>query len=178
MHGVIHRRLKEYVEERMPDGAWDRVVDASGVEPKLYLPVAHYPDEELTSMIEAIADLSGHDAGTVHRDFGRFLAPEIRSTFSAHVHSEWSMFDLLEHLEEVYEEIESQNEDNDPPTVSCDRVVSDMAVLTYESDRQLCQMGWGIIEGLANEYGEDVSIEEDQCMLEGDDHCEFTIERM
>lgn len=178
MHGVIHRRLKQYVEERMPDGAWDRVVDHAGVEPKLYLPVAHYPDEEFTSMVDAIADLSGHDAATVRRDFGRFLAPELVSTFSAHVKSDWSMFDLLEHLDDVYDEIESQNEDNDPPTVSCDRVVSDMAVLTYESDRRLCQVGQGIIEGLANQYGEDVSIEEERCMLDGDDHCEFTIERV
>jgi len=178
MHGVIHRRLKQYVEERMPDGAWDRVVDHAGVEPKLYLPVAHYPDEEFTSMVDAIADLSGHEAETVRRDFGRFLAPEILSTFSAHVKGEWSLLDLLEHLDEVYEEIESQNEDNDPPTVSCDRVVSDMAVLTYESERKLCEVGLGVIEGLAKEYDEEISIEEDRCMLDGDDHCEFTVERV
>ncbi|MFT4932667.1 MAG: putative hydrocarbon binding protein, partial [Natronomonas sp.] len=60
----------------------------------------------------------------------------------------------------------------------CDRVVSDMAVLTYESSRQLCEVGMGIIEGLANEYGEEVSIEEDRCMLEGDDRCEITVERV
>lgn len=178
MHGVVHRRLKQYVEERMPDGAWDRVVERSDVEPKLYLPVAHYPDEEFTSMVGAIADLSGHDAGTVRRDFGRFLAPELLSTFSAHVRDEWSVLDVLEHLDEVYDEIRAQDEENDPPEVSCDRVVSDMAVLTYESPRHLCEVGMGIIEGLANEYGEEVSIEEDRCMLEGDDRCEITVERV
>lgn len=178
MHGVIHRRLKQYVEKRMPDGAWDQVVEQSGIEPKLYLPVAHYPDEEFTSMVEAISELSGHDQGTIRHDFGRFLAPDILSTFSAHVREEWSMLDVLEHLNEVYDDIEAQNEENDPPDVSCDRVVSDMVVLTYESPRELCEVGQGVLEGLANEYNEDVSIQEDRCMLEGDDHCEFTIERV
>ena len=178
MHGVIHRRLKQYVEERMPAGAWDRVVERADVEPKLYLPVSHYPDEEFESVIQAIADLSGHDVATVRRDFGRFLAPELLNTFGAHVRNDWSLLDVLEHLDRIYADIEAQNEDNDPPTVSSDRVVTDMTVLTYQSPRRLCQVGHGIIEGLAVEYGERVSIEEERCMLEGDDHCEFTIERV
>jgi predicted hydrocarbon binding protein len=178
MHGVVHRELKEYVDERIDDGAWERVRDAAGIEPKLYLPVSHYPDEEFTALIDVIAGLSGHDRETVLTNFGRFLAPELLSTFRSHVRDGWDALDLLEGLPAIYERIDGGDDEADLPTVNCDRVVSDMVVLTYRSERELCHLGVGILQGIGDEYDENLSIEQDQCRHEGDDRCEFTIERV
>ncbi len=177
MHGVIHRELKEFVDERMEDGAWEELRGDAGIEPKLYLPVSHYPDEEFTAVVDAIADRSGADRRDVLENLGRFLAPELLSTFRSHVREGWDVLDLLENLEAIYDRVGGQDEETDLPTINCDRVVSDMVVLTYESDRELCPLGEGIVDGIAAEYDEPLSVEQDRCLLEGDDRCEFTIER-
>ncbi len=177
MHGVIHRELKEFVDERMSDGAWEQVRADAGIEPKLYLPVSHYPDAEFDAIVDSIASLSGNDRRVVLENFGRFLAPELLGTFRSHVREGWDVLDLLENLAHIYERVGGQNEEAEMPTINCDRVVSDMVVFTYGSERELCPMGEGIIHGIADEYDEPLSIEQDRCLLEGDDRCEFTIER-
>lgn len=177
MHGIIHRSLKEYVEEKMTDGAWDRVLERAEIEPKLYLPVSHYPDEEIPAIVDAITDLTGHEVAAVQRDFGRYIADELLHTFRAHLREDWDMLDVLEHLDEIYEQISAQNEESDPPEVSADRIVEDTLILTYRSDRRLCDFGKGIVLGMADEYGESVTIEEERCLHDGDDACEITVTR-
>jgi hypothetical protein len=175
MHGVIHRNLKQYVEDRMEDGAWEQVRDHAGVEPKLYLPVSHYPDEEFHALVDAIAALSGHDESTVLENFGAFLTPDLLDTFKAHVRDDWDALDLLANLETVYEQIERQNDENALPNVHSDRVVSDMVVLTYQSDRDLCPMGRGVVEALGEQYDQALTVEEEKCQRADADHCEFTV---
>jgi len=177
MHGVVHRELKEFVDDRMDDGAWEQIREDAGIEPKLYLPVSHYPDAEFTALVDAIADRSGHDRRTILENFGRFLAPELLGTFRSHVRDGWGVLDLLENLSHIYDRIGSQDDETNLPTINCDRVVSDMVVLTYRSGRELCPLGLGIVQGLAAEYDTTLSIEQEQCLLEGDERCEFTIER-
>ena len=178
MHGVVHRELKEYVDERMDEGAWEHVREAAGIEPKLYLPVSHYPDEEFSALVDSIADLTGHDRATVLRNFGRFLAPALLSTFRSHIREGWGVLDLFEGLPEIYERIAAGDDEANLPRVSCDRIVSDTVLFTYRSERELCHLGEGIVDGIADEYDTALSIEQDRCLLEGDDHCEFTIERI
>lgn len=176
MHGVVHRELKEYVDERT-DADWEDLRERAGIEPKLYLPVSHYPDEEFEALIGELVAASGENRRAILESFGAFLAPTLLDTFRSHVRDGWGMLDLLEHLEGIYDRVADQNEETTPPTVHCDRVVSDMAVLTYRSDRQLCYVGEGILHGVATEYDTDVTVEQEQCLHEGDDRCEFTIER-
>jgi predicted hydrocarbon binding protein len=176
MHGVLHRELKEYVEERT-DEDWEALRDRAGIEPKLYLPVSHYPDEEFEAVVDTLVEASGEQRRAVLNSFGAYLAPTLLETFRSHIREGWGLLDLLEHLEDIYDRIGGQNEETTPPTVHCDRVVSDMAVLTYRSDRELCWLAEGLLAGVADEYDAEVTIEQEQCLHEGDDRCEFTVER-
>jgi hypothetical protein len=44
-------------------------------------------------------------------------------------------------------------------------------VVTYTWERRLCQMAEGLVEGVAEYYGESVVIDHKQCMLRGDLAC-------
>lgn len=178
MHGIVHRSLKEYVVENVDGSAWDAVLEESGIEPKLYLPVSHYPDEEVDAVIATIASLTDNDEGAVQRDVGRFLAPELVNTFEAHVRRGWSTLEVLDALPGVLEAIAAQNADTDPPGIESDRIAEDVVMLTYRSERNLCLLGEGLIEGLASHYGEDVDVTQEKCVHEGDASCQFAIERV
>lgn len=177
MHGILHKSLKGYVEENMGEDVWDDVLDRADIDPKLYLPVSHYPDEELTGALSVIAEMSGHEEASVQRDFGKHAAPDLMSTFKAHVRDDWSTFDLLAALPTVYERIQAQNPETNPPEIDVNGVGGDAVVVEYRSNRDLCSLGEGILVGVAEELEDPCEVTHELCAREGEDHCEFHVER-
>lgn len=176
MHGILHKSLKNYVGENMGEDVWADVLDRADIDPKLYLPVSHYPDEELVDAIAVIAEMTGHDQASVERDFGAYVAPDLLSTFKAHVRTEWSTLDLLEGLPHIYEQIEAQNPETSPPNVTITRIGGTAAVVEYASARDLCTLGEGILVGIADAFGDDATVTHETCQRDGEDHCEFHVE--
>ncbi|WP_267641155.1 heme NO-binding domain-containing protein [Haloarchaeobius amylolyticus] len=176
MHGILHKSLKGYVEENVAEATWDEVMDAAGIDPKLYLPVTRYPDEEFTDAIAAVAAVTEHTEREVQRDLGRFLAPDILNTFKAHVKRGWETREILTALEGIYKQIRAQDDESALPTVSTTRLDPDTYVVEYRSEKRLCDLGKGLIEGIAAEYDDEVAIAEGACLHDGADHCELTVE--
>ncbi|MFC7213881.1 heme NO-binding domain-containing protein [Saliphagus sp. GCM10025334] len=157
MHGLVHQTLKTYVVEKTDEASWAVVLERSGIDPRLYLPVSHYPDEEIATILETVAELSGHEVAAVERDFGRTLAPALLQNFRAHWREDWSLVDLLEALEEIAAALAAKSAENRPPTVTCESTESGLQV-TYRSHRDHPAMAHGILEGLAREFEADVTV--------------------
>lgn len=175
MHGIVHQTLKEYVVDRTDEEAWAAVLDRAGIEPKLYLQVSRYPDEEVAAILEALAAMSGHDPAVIERDFGRALAPVLVRTFKAHVRPDRDPFEVLDSLETIYAELSTKDGTN-PPAIACERD-GDVAVVTYRSDRDHCAMAHGILDGLLETLGADATVTETGCVHDGDEVCRFRVER-
>ncbi|WP_435334551.1 heme NO-binding domain-containing protein [Haloarchaeobius sp. TZWWS8] len=176
MHGILHRSLKGYVGEHVDETNWNAVLDAADIEPKLYLPVTRYPDEEFTAALAVVADETGHDERTVQRAVGRYLAPELLKTFKAHIKRGWETREVLLALEDITEQIRARDDESGIPTVSTDRLDPSTYVVNYRSEHRLCDLGKGIVEGIAAEFEERVTITEARCLHEGEGHCELTVE--
>jgi len=174
MHGIVHKTLKEHVEENVAAVEWDELTDRAGLEPKLYLPVSHYPDEEMTAIIEELATSTGREAVAIEREFGRTLGPALLDTFKAHVRDDWATRELLLALEAVYEQVTAQNTETDLPDVSTG-LDGDDVVVTYSSERQLCALAEGIVRSVADHYGDDVEISQPVCERDGADRCTFRV---
>lgn len=174
MHGIVHKTLKEHVEEDVSGVDWDGIADRAGLEPKLYLPVTHYPDEEIDAVFEALTAATGESEADVQRAFGRRLAPELLNTFKAHVRDDWATRELLLALEIVYERVGAQDEDSDLPDVATDADGGDV-VVTYASERELCSLAEGIVLGVADHYDDDVTITEPECVRKGADRCRLRV---
>lgn len=173
MHGIIHRSLKQYVVDRTSEDGWQTVADVADLEDRLYLPVSEYPDEEVTSVLATVSDLTGHSEPAIQRDFGRFFAPQLLDTFDALVDRDW---DAVEGLASIYPQVIA--EDGDAVQISTRRSDEDTVVVHYRSTRRLCPMLEGIIEGIAGEYGETIQIRKETPTREGLRHCELTVRRM
>src|SRR6056297_1580675 len=148
MHGIVHKTLKEYVVDRTDDETWDTIVDRAGLEPTLYLPVSYYDDAEIDAILETLSGMATQDRRAIERDVGRTLAPDLLSTFSAHVSPDWEASDLLAELERVYDDVETATDDVSLPAISS-RHEFDHGVVTYETHRDTtyCGMAHGVLEG-------------------------------
>ncbi|WP_049924426.1 heme NO-binding domain-containing protein [Halopiger djelfimassiliensis] len=194
MHGIVHKTLKEYVVTHTDDDTWDTVVEQARVEPTLYLPVSHYDDTEIDAVLESLAAMATQSRRQIERDFGRTLAPELVSTFSAHVRSDWGLVDLLVRLEEITAAVEEATDETALPNLSCrfdddaetdvepaevDAGECDELFVTYRSHRDYCGLAHGILEGLVAATDADATVTEDTCVhdddADADEACTFRI---
>ncbi|WP_226482127.1 heme NO-binding domain-containing protein [Natrinema amylolyticum] len=177
MHGIVHKTLKEYIVDRTDDDTWDTIVEQSGLEPKLYLPVSHYDDGEIDAILETLSTMATQDRQAIERDFGTTLAPELLSTFSAHVKRDWDLPELLAELEDVYDNIETATENTSIPELSCTRE-SDHAIVTYDTHREqrYCGLAHGILEGVVAAYDADATVAKTACVDDGDEACRFRVD--
>jgi predicted hydrocarbon binding protein len=176
MHGILFKYLKEYVESEYDQDAWEEAMEVADIEPKLYLPVTEYPDDEAVRLVDGVAEVTGADQHELLEAYGERLAPELLDTFNAHVRDDWGPFDLMEHTDnEVFEVFYSEEGDDDE--VAASRPDRDTVVVHYASALEMCELAKGVLRGLAHTRDVDVEVTEGVCMHEGADHCELTVSR-
>ncbi|RKD93930.1 heme NO-binding domain-containing protein [Halopiger aswanensis] len=177
MHGIVHKTLETYVVDRTDEETWERVVDRADLEPQLYLQVSHYDDREIDAVLETLTELAPQDRRTIERGFGRTLAPELLSTFNAHIRTDRDILELLADLETVTAEIDAATEKASLPDVSSRRD-GDEVTVTYETHRETtyCGLAHGVLEGLLAAFDADGTVTEQACDREDDiDACRFLV---
>ncbi|PSP79114.1 hypothetical protein BRC81_06505 [Halobacteriales archaeon QS_1_68_20] len=176
MHGILFKQLKEYVTEEYDEETWADAMDQAGIEPKLYLPVTEYPDDEAERLFAAVGSITDTDERDLLEALGAYLAPELLDTFEAHVRDDWDALDLLAHPEnEVFTVLHS--EDARDGEVTARREGEDGVVVEYASPLQMCPLAEAVVETVAEEHGERVDVTHGTCMRRGADACEIAVRR-
>lgn len=175
MHGFIFTRLERFVAGSLDAGPWPALLLDAGVGERAYVPVASYPAHELRDIVVAAARRSGLGVDRVLFDFGRFLAPDLLRNYRHLLAPDWRTLDVLEHTDRViHAAIRGTRRDATTPRIAVMRA-SGSAVVTYQSPHGLCAMGRGIVVGIADHFGESVSVREPFCALKGARDCTILV---
>lgn len=179
MHGIILRELKHFVVDGYDQDAWNAVVEAAGIDRSLFVPVTTYPDEYVYEIVEAASELTGESPEDLQYEFGRYVVPSPVETYGVHADADWSGLELVENVEEyIHEALRAKNLSKfTPPGIDAERRGDDRVLVTYSSDRMLCDLARGILQGVADHYEESWRIVEQRCMHDGDSECELLVER-
>lgn len=176
MHGIIFTELRKYVDGKLGGDAWSDLLSASGLKGRMYLPIQEYPDTEAVALVTTASQVTGLDAAVILADFGEFLAPSLLGMYRTLVKPEWKTLDLLEFTEgTIHKVVRARNPGAKPAELKAVRVSATELHLTYGSQRKLCPVAKGIINGLGIHYGETITVEETQCMHKGADTCEMVV---
>jgi hypothetical protein len=176
MHGVIFSELRKYVEDRLGESAWPKLLEEAGVAGRIFLPVKTYPDEDALTLVSTAVRLTGRAQDALLEDFGAFIAPDLLKMYGHLVDKDWKTLDVIEHTEEtIHKVVRARNPGAAPPELQCSRPSKDEVVITYASPRRMCAIAKGIARGLAAHYDETVRVGERACMLKGDPECRITV---
>lgn len=177
MHGIVLAQLKEFVVETYDRETWRTILQEAGLSGKVYVPVTEYPDEDVFAIIGAAADLTGTAPTEIQTDFGRFLVGPLVGTYGVHVEGDWTGLELIANVEQyIHEALRAkQLSTYTPPELDAEWRGDDRVGLLYRSDRQLCHLARGIIEGVGEHFDESFHIEEPSCTRNGDEYCEFVV---
>jgi hypothetical protein len=173
MHGVVFQSLVGFLREEL--GAARAAAVIGGRD---HSPDETFDDSELFHIVARAVGATGTEVDELYRAFGRYtaLAP-FKAMFPDYYasHTGARSF-LLDVEEEIHRIVRGTVPGAHPPHLRVVPLGSIGVVITYTSDRQLCRLLEGLVEGTAEHYGEQVSIDEAQCMRRGDAACVFHVE--
>ena len=172
MHGLVAMELKKHVEQQWGAATWSSLLVAAGLPGRVYSASGTCPDEELVALVDAAASATGATPGQVLERFGRFLAPDLVTTYHFLVREQWTAFDLVEHTEAtIHTVVRARDASATPPVLHVHRLGPQHLTVRYGSARRLCALARGILLGLGDHFGTPLQVREELCALAGAPTC-------
>lgn len=176
MHGVIMSELKNFVTDNYDKNTWNLLLRKAQLWPRLYVPVADYPDSEAISLVTKASEMTQTAPTKILESFGEFVVGGLLRMYRPLIRDNWRTLDLIENTETaIHTAIRLRDKRAKPPNLRCVRVSPSEVIVHYGSERKMCSVARGIARGVANHYGDTVTITERTCMHRGDDHCEISV---
>lgn len=175
MHGIILIELKRYVESSHSREVWQQLLAQTNNSYKTYTSLQLYPEGEVESLVAALSAYSGQDQTTVYREWGRFTAPNLIKMYKWAIDPQWRSLDFLDHLQGDFHIKVTQRYGASPPAIVTKRIGLEELELIYTSKRQMCEFAWGLAQGVADNFGEQVEIVQPECMHRGAAQCKIRV---
>lgn len=177
MKGIIFNAVEDAVVRAHGEDTWDDLLRAAGVT-GAYTAVGNYPTSELEAIVSAASEALDTPESDVLRWAGReglrFLAGRYPGFLARHD----TTIDFVATLEDViHPEVRKLYQGAEPPSFNLVPTGDAAARLEYRSRRDLCPLAEGLLLGVGDHYGEQLSIVQSACTREGADHCDidFTV---
>jgi hypothetical protein len=179
VHGIVLKGLKDFVVETYDRETWATLRREAGLPGRMYVPVTEYPDEEALALVETASDLTEVPPPELLESFGRYLVAPLVETYGIHVDAEWTGLELVANAETyIHMALRSKRVSTyTPPELESGWRGDDAVSVVYRSDRQLCSLARGILEGVGDYFDEPFDVEEPSCMHDGDEYCELVVRR-
>lgn len=175
MKGIVFNLLEEVVCRQYGDDTWDRLLDAAG-DDGVYTSLGSYPDDKIFALIAVAATTLGQPPEDVLRWFGRQSMPLLAERYpSFFIGLSGTRPFLLTLNEIIHPEVRKLYPGAYVPHFDFDSRSPDVLLMGYHSERKLCALAHGFIEGAADHFGEEASAGQQLCMHRGDPKCLFEV---
>lgn len=175
MHGLIFHSLKKYVIRKLGAEAWGVLSAQVGAEGGKFLVTQSYPDAMVLDLARAVGQRVGMTEAGVLEEFGRFIMPDLASTYRSLIQPSWRTLDLIEHTESTIHKAVRTRTGAQPPTLKISRLAPDRVIIEYSSKRRMCSLAVGMIRGTAQLYDERIHLVQQTCMHIGNPTCTIVV---
>lgn len=177
MKGIIFNLLEEFICANWGDAKYEEVVTAchSSIR-RAYVGPGTYPDGELIAIAGTAAGILGVPLPDAVRAFGKFAFARLAERYPVFMEGHSGPKSFLESVEKViHVEVRKLMRDADPPRFSYRDDGPDGLIIEYRSERKLCALMEGLIEGAGDWFGTPIRQAQALCMHRGDPCCEFRL---
>jgi predicted hydrocarbon binding protein len=173
MKGAIFIALNELIEDQFGITTWETLLDKVQPASKgVYTSTEDYPDAEMTAFVLAISEHTGMSTAEVTRTFGLSLFQELNRKFPVFSELNPNLFAFLKSVEEViHKEVRKLYDNTSLPSIESEQVSEKTLRLHYRSERKLCFLAEGLIQGAAQYFDEPISLHHSACMHHGAEAC-------
>lgn len=179
MKGAIFIALNDLVEREFGIATWEALLeDVKPISLGIYTSTEDYPDAEMSDFVLAISDRTGMGTAEVTRSFGLSLFNDLNTKFPIFSELNPNLFSFLNSVEGViHKEVRKLYDNTKLPSIECKQVNTLKMDIHYHSERKLCFLAEGLIQGAAHFFQEEISINHTTCMHKGDAACILEVTR-
>lgn len=161
MYGLVNAGVRDMVVDAGGEELWKTVRERAGVEDDQFTSLQHYEDEITMNLVAAASEALGLDPDEILKGFGKhWIEFTGRVGYGPMMEMAGdSLQQFLANLDQMHARIKISMIDLDPPGFSCSTREDGVAVVKYYSSRRgLVPMVIGLFEGLADKFGQSVTI--------------------
>lgn len=175
MKGVVFNLLQQVVTDSYGEDVWDDLIDAAGVD-GVYTSLGSYSDAEMNALVGAASAKLGLSSQAVLRWFGKSAMPILARHYPAFFEGHTSSKPFVMSVNDIiHVEVRKLYAGAQCPHFQFRETADGALTMTYRSERRLCGLAQGFVEGAAAHYGEEVDFQHLQCQLRGDPSCMFQV---
>lgn len=178
MKGIVFRLLEKMVTTKLGPGAWEALVDQSPLETPggAFIGSETYPDADLMALVTTASRMTGRPAGDLVRSFGQFIFQDLANLHPMFIKPGMDARRFLLTVDRViHVEVRKLHPGVLLPSFEYEEPAADRLVMIYRSPRQLCDLAAGLIDGVADHFGEGIEQHQPNCTKLGHDHCRFEL---
>lgn len=173
MKGIINKGIQEMIEAVYGPDNWEKVKSRAGCEEPFFAISQDYPDEMTIELIKAASEVSELPMESVMMEFGKFL---IQNTFKENYPIYFrlagsSSRELLLNANRIHKHVRRESATSIENSLEYDELPDGRLLIKYRSNRKLCPILRGVIQGIGTLFDERLSVRETMCMLNGDRYC-------
>lgn len=176
---MIFQQLERLVVETAGADAWEDLLDSTDLQTSsgVFVGAKTYPDADLMGLVGSLSEMTGKPPEALVRAFGEFLFPPLLDITKDFLGEVGSARELLMQVDRViHVEVRKVHPDAVLPEFNYEKLdVPNELVMLYKSERKLCDLAAGLIDGCAKHFGGTVTQAHPVCMKTGDDHCRFEL---
>jgi hypothetical protein len=176
-YGMVNKFLKEIITENHGAEIWDKAEKAAGHDTRYFVGMHQYPDEITYDIVNATSKVSGVGVEDLLREIGNgWVAYTVNGKYGAYYDMSTDVFALLRNINSIHSVLGNSVPGLTTPVFSCEPIDNKSIKFHYKSDRPgLTYFVFGIIEGAAKHYGQEISITISQRKDEGAENDAFIV---
>ena len=180
MKGVIFVIFEDFVTETWGAETFEDLLDAcppAAREP--FVSPRTYPDELIVTMLTVACEKLSVTPAEALRAFGKFAFGGLTKRYPAFLEGVEHPRQLLLAVHDIiHVEVKKLMEGATPPNLYYEDVDGDpdRLIIHYESERGLCMLMEGLLDGVADHFGVGIQYEQTSCTHRGDPRCTFEIQ--
>jgi hypothetical protein len=171
MKGVVFNLLEEVVIRHHGDAAWDALLEVAGLSGS-YTSLGSYPDGQMEQLVLAASNALDLPPATVLRWFGKEAMPLLAARYPVFFNTQKSLYPFVLSVNNIiHPEVRKLYAGAHCLNFHFKDAADGSLLMEYSSQRKLCHLACGFIEGAATHYKEVVDVTHVQCMHNGDAKC-------
>ena len=180
MYGLVNQAVEEMIQAQYGTAAWQLVKSKAETNVDAFVRMESYPDDITYRIVGAACELCDVSPEQLLEDIGiywvKFTGTNGYAEFLDAAGP--TLGEVLANLDEMHSRIAAIYPDLQPPSFQCEELPGGEIVLHYHSHREgLAHMVIGLIKGLGQRAGSEVSVTRLLKREDGADHDSFSIKQ-
>lgn len=177
MYGMVNKLLVEVLINEYGSETWRKIQKRSGTDTDFFIGMEQYSDDVTYGIVEAASEIVGISAEQLLEIFGKkWVELTAKGEFGNYYAMADNLFDFLENLNIMHQSLEASLPDLRPPNITLSQLDNSSAQVQYESERPgLTFFVVGLIKGLADHYGQEITVAITAEKQSGADHDQFQV---